>query len=86
MDDLGDIGAEAVAFRPFSNLSHGQHLAGNLRFARPLRLGALDRVDRSAVQGEARIAAKIRALTCARHRAENQLAILEGRLDPGDPR
>jgi hypothetical protein len=60
--------------------------AGDLRLARPLRLGALDRVDRRAVQGEPRIPAQIRALARVRHRAKNQFAVLEDRLDPGDSR
>jgi len=69
-----------------SVIGRRQRPAGDLRLARPLRLGALDRVDRGAVQGEPRIPAEIRALARVRHRAEHQLAILEGRLDPGDPR
>jgi hypothetical protein len=60
--------------------------AGDLRLPRPLRLGTLDRVDRGGVQGEPRIPAQIRALARIQHRAENQLAVLEDRLDPGDPR
>ena len=61
-------------------------LAGHLRLARPLRLRALDRVDRGAVQGEPRIPAQIRALARVRHRTENQFAVLEDRVDLGDPR
>jgi hypothetical protein len=38
------------------------------------------------VQCEPRIAAQIRALARVRHRPEGELAVLEGRLDPGDPR
>jgi hypothetical protein len=35
---------------------------------------------------EPRIPAQIRALARVRHRAKDQFAVLEGRLDPGDPR
>ncbi len=38
------------------------------------------------MQCEPRIPAQIRALARVRHRAEGELAVLEGRLDPGDPR
>ena len=58
----------------------------DLRLTRPLRFRALDRVDRGAVQGEPRISTQIRALARVRHRAEGKLAVLEGHLDPGDPR
>ncbi len=60
--------------------------AGDLRLPRPLRLGALDRVDRGAVQGEPRVPAQVRALARVRHRANDQFAVLEDRLDPGDSR
>ena len=59
---------------------------GDLRLARPLRLGAVDGVDGGAVQGEPRIATEVRALARVRHRAEHELSVLEGRFDPGDPR
>ena len=59
---------------------------GDLRLTRPLRFRALDRVDRGAVQCEPRIPAQIRALARVRHRAKGKLAVLEGHLDPGDPR
>ena len=61
-------------------------LAGDLGLARPLRLGPLDRVDRGAVQRKPRIAAQVRALAGVGHRAEDQFAVLDDRLDPGDPR
>ncbi len=86
MHDLGDVGVEAVAVRSFGDRPGSDRPAGDLRLARPLRLGALDRIDRGAVQGEPRIPAEIRALARVRHRAEDQLAVLEDRLDPGDPR
>src|SRR5262245_40672221 len=74
---------EAVAVR---RRSDGGRPAGDLRLARPVRLGALDRVDRGAVQGEPWIPTEIGALARVRHRAEDQVAVLEGRLDAGDPR
>src|SRR5207244_1187625 len=43
--DLGDVGVEAVAVRSFGDRSGSDRPAGDLRLARPLRLGALDRVD-----------------------------------------
>ena len=73
--DLGDVGAEAVALRSFADRSGSDRASGDLRLARPLRFGALDGVDRGAVQGEPRIATKIRTLTRVRHRAKDQLAI-----------
>jgi hypothetical protein len=79
--DLGDVGPEAVAVRALGGLS----AAGDLRLARPLRLGALGRVDGGAVQREPRIAAQVGARARVRHRAEDQLAVLEDGLDPGDP-
>jgi len=84
--DLGDVGVEAVAVRSFGDRSGGDQPAGDLRLARPLRLGALDRVHRGAVQGEPRIPAEIRALARVRHRAKNQFAVLEDRLNPGNSR
>ena len=81
--DLGDVGVEAVAAG-----SSGERPGppGDLRLTRPLRFRAHDRVDRGAVQGEPRIPAQIRPLARVRHRAEGELAVLESRLDPGDPR
>ena len=38
------------------------------------------------MQCEPRIPAQVRALARIRHRAEGELAVLEGHLDPGDPR
>jgi hypothetical protein len=84
--DLGDIGVDAVAVRSFDERSRRDCPTGDLRLARPLCLRALDGVDRGAVQGESRIATEIRSLARVRHRAKNQFAILEDRLDPGDPR
>jgi hypothetical protein len=81
---VGDVGAEAVA--PGAVRSGGDRPSGDLRLPRPVRLGALDRVNRGAVQGEPWIPAQIRALARAGHGAEHRLAALEGRLDPGDPR
>src|SRR6266581_9228621 len=81
--DLGDVGAEAVAV---GSLGEWPRPPGDLRLTRPLRFRALDRVDRGAVQREPRIPAQVRALARVRHRAEGELAVLEGRLDPGDPR
>src|ERR1700744_5813495 len=60
--DLGDGGTEAVAVRPLGDWSRGQCPAGDLGLARPLRLGALERVDRGAVRGKARVPKKVRAL------------------------
>jgi hypothetical protein len=58
--------------------------AGDLRLPRPMRLGTLDRVNRGTVQGELRIPP--RSAPCARPVSRrNQLAVLEHRLDPGDP-
>ena len=80
--DVGDVGLKAVALRSFGVRSGRDRATGDLCLARPLRLGALDRVDRGAMKREARIAPEIRALASARHRAEEQLALLEGRLMP----
>ena len=77
---------ETVALGSFGDRSGSDHPAGDLRLARPLCLGALDRVHGGAVQGEPRIAAEIRALARVRHRAKNQFAVLEDRLDPGNSR
>ena len=82
MHHLGDVGVVLVAVWSFGNRPRGYRPAGDLRLARPLRLGALNWVDRGAVQGEPRIPAKIRTLARVRHRAETQLTALEGRLDP----
>ena len=49
-------------------------------------LGALDWVDRGAVQSEPRVATEIRALARARHRAKHEFSLFEHRLDTGDPR
>jgi hypothetical protein len=84
--DVGDVGAEAVAVQSLVHRSGGDCAPGDLRLARPLRLGALDRVDRCAVQGEPRIATEIGALARVLHRAKDHFAVLERRLDPGDPR
>src|SRR6185312_16724541 len=78
--------AEAVALRTLGGRFAGDRPSGDLRLARPLRLGALDRVDRRAVQCEPRIPAQVRTLARVRHRAEDQVAVLEDRLDPGDAR
>jgi hypothetical protein len=61
MHDLGDVGVEAVAVWSLGDRPGSDRSSGDLRLARPLRLGALDRVDRGAVQGEPRIPAQIRA-------------------------
>jgi hypothetical protein len=50
--DLGDVGVEAVAVGSFGDWSGSYRPTGDLRLARPLRLGAFDRVDRGTVQGE----------------------------------
>src|SRR5215217_754099 len=60
--DLGDVGVEAVAVRSLGGRSGSDRPTGDLCLARPLRLGALDRVDRGAVQGEPWIPTQIRAL------------------------
>jgi hypothetical protein len=86
VNDLGDVCVEAVAVRTLGDRSDGNRPAGDLRLARPLGLGTLDRVDCAAVHGEPRIATEIRALTRVRHRAEDQFTVLEGRLDPGNSR
>src|SRR6185312_11056078 len=83
--DQGDVGEEAVAVLAFGERP-GDGPSGYLGLAWPLRLGPLDRVDRGAVQREPRIAAQVRALAGVGHRAEDQFAVLEDRLDPGDPR
>ena len=59
---------------------------GDLRLARPLRLGAVDGIDGPAVQGEPRVTMEVRALARVRHRAKHELSVLECRFDPGDPR
>ena len=79
MYDLGDVSVEAVAVRSFGGSSGGDRPSGDLCLARPLRFGALDRVDCGAVQGEPGIPAKIRAFARVRHRAEDQFTVLEGR-------
>ena len=86
VDDLGDVGVEAVAAGSRGAWPGMDRPPGDLRLTGPLRFGAGDRVDRGAVQGEPRIPAQIRSLSRARHRAEGELAVLERRLDPGDPR
>src|SRR5262249_4654914 len=73
--DLGDVRVEAVTVRSLGDPAGRDHPTGDLRLTRPLRLGALDRVDRGAVQREARIALEICALACVRHRAEYQFAV-----------
>jgi hypothetical protein len=85
MNDFDDVGVETVSVGCLGGRLGSDCVAGDLRFARPLRLGALDRVNRGAVQGEPWIATQIRALACSRHRAERQLSVLKCRLDPGDP-
>src|ERR1700677_234274 len=86
VDDLGDVGAEAVAGGSLGEWPGVGRPPGDLRLTRPLRFLALDWVDRRAVQREPRIPAQVRALARVRHRAEGELAVLEGYLDPGDPR
>jgi hypothetical protein len=56
------------------------------RRTQPLRLGARDRVDRGAVPGERLISLAICARARVRHRAKDQLAGLDDRLDSGDSR
>ena len=63
MHEVGDVGVEVVAVRTFSDRRDGDRTTGDLRLAWPLRLGALDRVDSGAVQGEPRIAVEIGART-----------------------
>src|SRR5579859_960097 len=70
--DLGDVGAEAVSICCLGDRPASDRLARDLRLARPLGLGAFDRVDRGAVQRESRIPAEIRALARVRHGAENE--------------
>src|SRR6476660_1957840 len=65
--DQRDVGEEAVAVLALGERP-GDGLPGDLGLARPLRLGALDRVDGGAVQREARIAAQVRALAGVGHR------------------
>src|SRR6202022_3913076 len=84
--DLGDVGVEAVAVGSLGEWPRRDRPPGDLRLTRPLRFRALDWVDRGAVQCEPRIPAQIRALARVRHRAEGELAVLAGPLDPGDPR
>jgi hypothetical protein len=57
---LGDVGVEAGAVRSLGDRPGSDRPAGDLRLARPLRRGALNRVDRGTVQGEPRIPAQIR--------------------------
>src|SRR5712691_1258823 len=84
--DLGDVGVEAVAVGSLGQWPRIDRPPRDLRLTRPLRFRALDRVDRGAVQCEPRISTQIRTLARVRHRAEGELAVLEGHLDPGDPR
>jgi hypothetical protein len=84
--DLGDVGVEAVTAGFLAERPGSGRPPGDLRVTRPLRFRALDRVDRGAVQREPRIPAQIRTLARVRHRAEGELAVLEGHFDPGDPR
>src|SRR5262249_53711360 len=85
-DDFRRVGVELAAVRSFGDRSGSDRATGDLRFARPLCLRSLDRVDRGTMQGEPWIAAEIRAFARVRHRAKDQLAVLEDRLNPGDPR
>ena len=84
--DLGDVSVEAVAVGSLGEWPYIDRPPGDLRLTRPLRFRALNRVDRGAVQCEPRIPAQIRTLARVRHRAEGELSVLEGHLDPGDPR
>ena len=84
--DLSDVGIEVVSIRSFGGRPNLGRSPRDLPLARPLRLRALDRVDRGTVQGEPRIPTQIGAFSRVRHRAERQLAVLEGHLDPRDPR
>jgi DNA-binding MarR family transcriptional regulator len=86
VDDFGYVGAELLAVWSLGDGPDSDRPAGDLRLAWPLRFVAIDWVDRGAVQGESWIPAEVRALARARHRSEDQFAVLEGRLDPGDPR
>lgn len=86
MYDLGDVSVEAVAVGSLGEWPCIDRPPGDLRLTRPLRFRALNRVDRGAVQCEPRIPAQIRTLARVRHRAEGELSVLEGHLDPGDPR
>jgi hypothetical protein len=60
--DLSDVGIEEVSIGFLGGRPGIDRPPGDLRLARPLRLRALDRVGRGAVQGEPRIPTQIRAL------------------------
>src|SRR5260370_41406097 len=74
--DLGDVGVKAVAVGSFGEWPAIDRPARDLRLTRPLRVRALDRVDRGAVQCEPRIAMQVSTFARVRHRAEGEFAIL----------
>jgi hypothetical protein len=84
--DLGDVGVKEVPVRSVGNRSGSDCTTADLRLARPLRLGTLDRVDRGAVQGEPRIPTQIRTLARVDLRdPATTLYDMAVALPPGDP-